>query len=386
MKIKKKIILLILIFIVGGLGGIVANRYAFPYFASVKLFRDSSFFKKISDQVTVINRTEQVYIKEEFSLEKVTGQVSSSIVSVIIYPLQEKNYFKNNIIPEEPIKNSGIIATSDGVIITYMDPAIVVNAGNRKYKIIIGDGSSYDAEFLGLDSYSNLAFLKINAGNLTAVSFADSNNDRPGEKIVVAGADEGKFHLQYASGLLSQIDERYNLAGKTLSSSEKMEGIFKADFNLNNDYIGGPVVDYSGQAIGIIGAVKKDNALNFFIIPSNEVRKVLDKAIKKELESNSTLGIYYVPLSKDYSTIKGISREAGALIYSPSGQQGLAVIAGTPADKAGLKINDTIIAVNGEEINLENPLPALLYKYKKGQEIELNLIRDNKDVKIKVSL
>jgi S1-C subfamily serine protease len=375
MKIKSKFIFFILVFIIGGFGAIIINRSVFPYLASTKPFSDVGFFKKISDQVTVINRTEQVYLKEEFSLEKVVAQTSSSAVEIVI--------FSNS---EIFIKNSGVVATSDGIIITYLDPAMSSNSGSLKYKVIASDGKAYDAEFLGLDSYSNLAFLKISAGNLTVVPFANSNDAVSGEKIVAIGASSGKNRIQYASGLLSKIDAGYNLAGKTVSSSEKLEGVFEADFNLKNDFIGGPAADYSGQVIGLVGSIKKDNAQDFFIIPANKVKSVMERAIKKELNTNPALGLYYIPLFPDYSAVKNISRDRGALVYSPSGQRGLAVISGTPADKAGIQINDIIVSINGEEINSENTLPDLLYKYKKGQEIEVGLVRDGKDAKIKVQL
>lgn len=386
MKLKNKIAFLILIFIIGGLGGILANRYVFPYLASTKPFCNYDFFKKLSDQVTVINRTEQVYMKEEFSLDKVTSQASSSVVSVIISPILENNYLKRKIDLEGPISKSGVVATSDGVIITYLDPAVFSYFENLKYQIITKEGNNFEAEFLGFDSYSNLAFLKINANNLTAISFANSDEARPGEKIVAIGANSGKFRTQYASGLLENINESYNLAGKTISSSEKLEGVFKADFNLEESYAGGSVVDYSGQAIGVIGSVKRNNTDDFFVIPSNKVKEVLNKAIRKELSTNPILGIYYIPLSKDYAFLNNFSQDKGAFIYSPSGQQGLAIIAGTPADKADLRINDIITHINGEEINLENSLPELLYKHKKGENIEIDLTREEKNVKVKVQL
>lgn len=374
MKIKSKFIFFILVFVVGGLGAIIINRSVFPYLASTKPFCDYEFFKKISDQVTVINRTEQVYLKEEFSLEKVVAQTSSTVEIVI---------FSNS---EIFIKNSGVVATSDGIIITYLDPAGFSTLENLKYKVLTSDGKAHDAEFLGIDSYSNLAFLKINTGNLTAISFSDSRNERPGEKIVAIGAKSGKFFNKYASGLLSNIDESFNLAGKTVSSSEKLEGVFKADFNVEDDFVGGPAVDYSGQVIGIVGSVNKDNKQNFFIIPANKAKAVMEKAIRKELKTNPALGLYYIPLSRDYSAVKNISRDKGALVYSPSGQRGLAVISGTPADKAGIQINDIIVSINGEEINPENTLSDLLYKYKKGQEIKLEIARNGESVKLKVQL
>lgn len=386
MKFRKKISFLILVFIVGGLGGVITNRYVFPYLASTEPFCNSNLFKKISDQVTVINRTEQVYMKEEFSLEKVVSQASSSVVGVTIYKDPQKYPSRKNISAEAVWKISGVVGTSDGIIMTYFDPDIFSDAESWKYKVSTKNGDIYDAEFWGTDSFSNLAFLKINANNLTAISFSASSSDLPGEKIVAIGADFGKNHARYASGLLSNIDESYNLAGKTVSSSEKLEGVFRADFNVESIYAGGPAVDYSGQTIGIVGFIKKDNTQSFFIIPSDKAKAVLEKAIKKELETNPILGIYYLPLSKEYSAIKNISRDNGALVFSPSGQRGLAIIFGTPADKAGIEVGDIVTSVNSEEINPEKTLPDLLYKYKKGQEIELGLVRDGKDAKIKVQL
>lgn len=386
MKLKKKIVFFVFVFIIGGLGGVIANRYVFPYLASTKPFCDYGLFKKISDQVTVINRTDQVYMKEEFSLEKVVSQSASSVVGITAYKDLEKYPSRKNILPDPAQQVTGVVGTSDGIVITYLDPEIFSDAENWKYRVYTKDGSSYNAEFLGADSYSNLAFLKMSANNLTAISFSDSNSELPGEKIAVIGTNFGKSRARYAAGLLSSIDETYNLAGKTVSSSEKLEGIFKTDFNLEDVYAGGPAVDYSGRTIGILGYIEKNNAQNFFIIPANKVKAVLDKAIKKELGTNPVLGIYYLPLSKEYSGIKNISRNNGALIYSPSGQRGLAIISRTPADKAGIELGDIIISINGEEINFEKTLPDLLYKYKKGQEIELGIVRDGKDVKIKVRL
>jgi serine protease Do len=78
--------------------------------------------------------------------------------------------------------------------------------------------------------------------------------------------------------------------------------------------------------------------------------------------------------------------EKGALIFSASGQQGLAIIANSSAAKAGLKINDIITSVSGQEISANNTLPDILYKYKKGDAVELTVLRDGQEMKIKVEL
>lgn len=362
--------------LLGGLGGIIANRYLFPYLSATDYFIKHDFLKKSTSDVTVINKTEQIFMKEEASINKISNQTASSIVNIISYPEQnaKKDTQKNG---------TGVVVTSDGLIMTY---ASAISQGNFKYKVMTYDNKIYDGELQGVDYYSNLAFLKINSGNLNVISFANSADAEPGEKVIAIGNSSGAYANRYAAGLLSNFNPTYNLSGGTASSSEKLEGVFGTDFNFEEYLVGGPIVDYSGQTVGIIGSQEKDNITVYFQIPSNAAKKVIERAIKKELDKNPVLGIYYMPITKTSALLNNLNIEKGAVIYSPSGQQGLAVIAGSPAQKAGLKINDIIAAINGQEINLQNNLADLLYQYKKGDEIELTILRDGQEIKTKVQL
>ncbi|MDZ4385251.1 MAG: PDZ domain-containing protein, partial [Candidatus Moranbacteria bacterium] len=279
---------------------------------------------------------------------------------------------------------TGIIVTGDGMIMAYAS-GINLQA-DAKYKIMTYDGNAYDAALLGVDGYSNLAFLKINANNLSVASFGDSGSVKPGEKVIAVSNSFGSYANKYAAGLISDFNPAYNLAGLALSSSEKLEGVYETDFNYQKYFIGGPVVDYNGQVVGIVGVIEKDNAQSFFLIPSNKARAVIDRAVKKELDNNVFLGIYYLPISKTYAIENDINIESGALIYSASGQLGLAIIANSPAQKAGLKLGDIIRAVDGNEITRENPLSDLLYSYKKGDKMELIVLRDGQEIKVPVQL
>jgi len=150
--------------------------------------------------------------------------------------------------------------------------------------------------------------------------------------------------------------------------------------------VGGPVIDYSGQVIGIMGSLEKNNKTDFFQIPGNKVKIVLDKIIKKEWDKTSLLGIYYTPITTSFALVNNLPVDKGAMIYSPSGQQGLAIISNSPAARSGLKINDIITKINEEEITPEKSLSDIMYKYKKGDEIEMTIKREEKEMKIKVQL
>lgn len=376
-KIKKLFFILIIITI-SGLSGIIANRYIFPYLSTTKLFTRYNFLKKFTEDVTIINKTEQIYVKDDTSINKIASQAESSVVNIISYSTVEKKG------TSPTIKNgTGLIATSDGLIITYNSAIIAENA---KYKIIASDKNIYDATLLEIDSYSNLVFLKINASNLPAASFADSDEARPGEKIVAIGNNSGEYSSSFSAGILSNFNSGFNLSEKIIASSEKLEGVFESNLFLQENYVGGPVADYAGQIIGITGMVLRDNKESFFQIPSNKIKSVIDKEIRKELDENCALGIYYLPITKTYALINNLPAAAGALIYSPSGQQGLAIIINSPASNAGLKIRDIITAVSDEKIDPKNTLPDLLFKHKKGEEIELTILRNGQEMKIKVQL
>lgn len=378
----KKIIFIILIIIISGLSAIVSDRYLFPYLSSMDFFARNKWLKKSTQDVTIINRTEQVSVKEETSATKIASQVASSVVNISSYSNTiSKTSGKN---PSAISKNgTGVIVTSDGIIMTY---ASAILTDNASYKIILSDGSTYDAQMSGIDSYSNLAFLKINASNLPTVSLGNSDDTEPGEKVIAIGNNLGNYQNRYSSGILNDYNSNLNISGKALSSSEKMEGVFEADFNFADGFVGGPVIDYGGQVIGITGSMTENNVVKYFQIPANKVKLVLNKAIAKELDSNPQLGIYYMPITKSMSLINGLSVEKGAMVYSPSGQQGLAILSGSSAAKAGLRINDIITQVGSDKIDDKNSLPDLLYKHKKGEIVEITVLRDTQEIKISVQL
>ncbi len=371
--------------ILGGLGGVLMDRLVFPYLSSLDFFSKYAFLKKSKENTTFINKTEQIYIKDDESIIKLTNQVASSVVSVLSYPDSEKQkYSKAKNEAENFRKGTGLVVTSDGLIMIHS--SIVSPDNTEKYKVLLPNGNDLDADLVGIDLFSGLAFLKVNASNLSSVSFSDSSNIKAGQRIISIGSGNRTQLYRFGFGVLSFVDELGSVSGKSVYSSEKMQGIFELDLDLETDFSGGPVIDYAGQVVGVIGEIKNSEKIDFFALPSNKVKKVIEKAIRGELDKSASLGIYFVPLTHEYAIQNSLKRESGALIYSASGQRGLAIISGSPADKAGLQLGDIIIQINDREITLNNPLPNLLYDYKKGDTITLKILRNDKETEIKVNL
>ncbi len=380
-KVLKIAIIVLFVFVVGGFGGVYFDQQILPFVRTNKYLSKVDFLKRSAENVTIINKTEQVIIKEDDSINEIASQSSNAVVNIISLSSQKDGFSKIEKIQDQ--SGTGVIVTSDGVIATYRSAIIEKNA---RYRVLLFNGASHEARLIGVDEFSNLAFLKVEASNLTAISFGDSSDAKPGKKIVAIGNSSGEYQNRYAVGLLSNIAKIYNLGGKTVSISEKLEGVLENDFTNPKEYIGGPVIGYSGEMLGLIGAIVIDGQNEYFQIPSNVVQKTLQQALAGSFENRPFFGAYYVSITKEYAIAHDLKRDRGALIFSPSGKQGLAVIFASPAEKAGLMINDIVVSVNDQVVNLDNPLSNLINTYKKGDSIELLIDRNGEEMKLQVKL
>ena len=380
-KFAKGIVLVFLVFLIGGMGGVYFDQQVLPFIRTNKYLSRINFLERVAENVTVINKTEQVTIKEDDSINEIASQASNAVVNIISIAPQKDPLTKT--IKNVNQSGTGVVVTSDGLIVTYRSAIIEKDAN---YQVFLFNGKNYEANLVGIDEFSNLAFLKIDVPNLTAISLGDSADVHPGKKLVAIGNSFGEYQNRYAAGLLSNIDKTFNLGGGTVATTEKLEGVFETDFNNQKEYIGGPVIGYSGDMIGLVGMLVIDNQEQYFQVPSNVVQDSINLALQDKLDARPFFGAYYISISKEYAITNNLDRDSGALIFSPSGKQGLAIIAGSPAEKSGLKINDIVISVNDKTIDLDNPLSNLISQYKKGDQVELTVDRNGEEIKIPVQL
>ncbi len=376
-KIFKWAFILTLIFLIGGIGGVIIDHSVLPKLTSYDYFSKLNFIQKANENVTIINKTEQVTIMEQNSINEIASRAATATVKVVSY--SDSNELSGG---EKNIKSGlGIIVASDGLIVTHRR---VILEKEASYKIWTFNENEYEAKLLNIDEFTDLAYFKIDASNLPVISFANSDDFESGKKIIAIGNYFDEYQNIFSAGFLSGFNRTFNLSGKTVSSSEKLEGVFETSFANQPEYLGGPIVSYSGELVGIIGSIAIDNQDKYFQIPSNSVKESLNLAIGNKLEERASLGVYYCALTKICAEKEKVNRDRGALIYAPSGRQGLAVMDNSSAEKAGIKINDIIIAIDKKEVNLDNPLSNLVSHYKKGEQAELLIIRNGEEIKLKV--
>lgn len=366
------------IFIIGGAGGVLFDRYIFPELATLPGFSEISFLKKATDRVTVINKTEQVVIREDDTVERIVSQPATAVVNIVAVSGAVGG-------AKEARTMTGVLLTNDGLIATYSEQPF--SGAETRYTVLLFDGSSHEASFAGRDPLTSLDYFRLNGPvNTPAIALANSDDARVGKKLIAIGNTSAEYQNRLSVGILGHINRTFNLAGKTVSSSEKWEGVLETDLPGLENFVGGPVIGFNGEMVGMAGMLTFDNDSYAFLLPSNVVRESLARAIDGTLATRPALGIYYLPITKVFALSRGLARDRGALIYSPSGKTGLSIIAGSPAMRAGLQVNDIIVAVNGREIDLNNPLPEILSRFNKGDQIELLILRNGEERKMTVTL
>jgi serine protease Do len=292
---------------------------------------------------------------------------------------------------EEQAAGTGIIISSQGLIITNRH---VVPAGTTNVSVTLSDGTELkDVSVIGRTPATDsldIAFLKINnteGHKLTPAVIGDSSTVQVGDSVVAIGNALGQFQNTVTSGIISGYGRSVQAGDSSgTGSTENLDDLFQTDAAINEGNSGGPLVNLNGQVIGINTAIA-GNAQNIgFAIPINDARGLLNQVLKTGKFSVPYLGIRYIPLTSDVANEYNLKTNNGAFIAPSSDSSSPSIVSGSPADKAGLKVNDIITAVNGININQSNSLTSLLDQHIPGNNITLTVLRGSSTVQINVTL
>jgi len=337
-------------------------------------------------------KTETISVKEDSAVVSAVKKVSPAVVSVVFTKdVKIINPFGGFWgAPDEQVQRqqgggSGFIITSEGLIATNKH---VANVDGAQYSVITQDGKKYDAKVVSKDPISDFAILKIDAKNLPTVEFGDSDNLDIGQRVIAIGNALGEFQNTVTVGVLSGKERALTAAESSGNNAESLEGLLQTDAAINEGNSGGPLVNLKGQVIGINTATAaKGQAEGLgFAIPINSLKAAIDSAKKTGKIVRPYIGIRYVPIDQKIAAIKGMKEDKGVLVIGDQTGNQPAVVKDSPADKAGIKEGDVILKINGDKINQDKPLIGLLGKYQPGDEVTLRVLRDGKEMDVKVKL
>jgi len=292
-------------------------------------------------------------------------------------------YRQNGTEKKEIGGGTGFIISQDGYIVT--NKHVVVDE-QAEYTVLMNDGTKYGAKILARDQINDLAVLKIEAKKkLPTVELGDSSKLKVGQTVIAIGNALGEFRNTVSTGVISGL-ARSITAGGAGFGTEQLIGVIQTDASINPGNSGGPLLNIAGQVIGINTAIAQGAQNIGFAIPINEVKNSIESVKKSGKIVRPWLGVRYVIIDKTIAEANKLPVDYGALIVRGENKTDLAVIPGSPADKAGLAENDIILEVNGKKLNENNPLAKAISFFKVGDEITLKILHkgEKKDIKVRL--
>jgi len=313
----------------------------------------------------------QRIVEEESETIDVVEKVSPSVVSIVIKSVNI-DFFSGSAMTYESGIGTGFIVDPNGLIITNSH---VVNESSAEYSVVLKDGTTYEVDRIHLDNYSDIAILEITARSLPTVEFGDSDSLKVGQRAVAIGNALGKFDNTVTAGVVSGIAREVQ-ASSGFGQAKTYESVIQTDAALNPGNSGGPLLNSSGQVIGVNVATTMGAENIGFAIPVNVVKPILESFIENGKIVRPYLGVSYVVITKEISSLRDMP--AGAYVST--------VIPDSPADEAGLQRGDIITKIGDEDITGENSLSEIINKSKVGDRLQITIDREGREIVVSVTL
>lgn len=313
---------------------------------------------------------------QEQNISALVKKVSPSVVSILAETSSDNSPFRAN----TQSAGSGIIVSKDGYILT--NNHVVRNVD--QVSIVLADGTTYEnVKKIGADPLNDVAFLKVDGvKNLTAAMLGDSSTVRVGQDVVAIGNSLGQYQNTVTSGIISGTGRP--VSAQDGESVENLTDLLQTDAAINPGNSGGPLLNLSGQVIGINTAVAQDAQGIGFAIPINSTKGMLKGVLAGNGIKRSYLGLQYVMITADVAKRYDLPVKQGAYVFGEG--TGATVIKDSPADKAGIKDKDIVTEVNGQAVGPEGSLSSITGQYAPGDKVRVKLLRNGRPIDVTVTL
>jgi 2-alkenal reductase len=321
-----------------------------------------------SKNMMVINTTDF-----ETTVTQAVQKASPAVVTVVGTVPGQTTYFGTT--ADQTVSGSGLFISDKGYILTNNH----VVEGMTSATIILSDGSQEKATIVGTDPYSDIAVLKTDGKVPAVASLGNSDDLKSGETVIAIGSPLGDFKNTVTEGVVSAT-------GRSIDTGNgyQIEGLIQTDAAINQGNSGGPLVDLAGDVIGINTLIVRSSQTGTvaeglgFSIPINTAQAMAEQIIQNGFVAHPYLGISYQPISPDIAAAYNLPSQWGAYITK--------VAANSPAGTANLQEGDIITGIDGTALDESHTYLNTLFNYKPGDQVTLDLIRNNQTMQVKITL
>ena len=276
---------------------------------------------------------------------------------------------------------TGFLISADGLILTNKHVVGAANEKTGQYKILLNSGKQYYAQLIGKDPINDLAVLKIFDKNLPYVQLGDSDQLSIGTTVIAIGNALGRYQNSATKGIVSGVGRNIEASDQSGNISEILDNVIQTDAEINPGNSGGPLVDLACNIVGINVAIDQSGSAIGFAIPINDAKPVVKSVREIGRIVRPRLGVRYHMLTPELAQQLKLAKDSGAWISV--NQDGTpSVLAGSPADKAGLKPGDIVTEINGIKLQGKATLISVIQKFKPGDRIGLKVFRDGKFINL----
>jgi len=280
---------------------------------------------------------------------------------------------------QQQSSGSGFVVDARGYVVTNNHVVENVRGGGAgaSFDVIFSDNKTQKATLVGRDPDTDIAVLQIPAvAGLKVAALANSDNVPVGATVIAIGSPLGEYQNTVTSGVVSG-------KGRRVQESQNvfLDDLIQTDAAINPGNSGGPLIwAATRQVVGMNTLIADPNqAVGLgFAISANTIRTVADELIKNGKIERGFIGIQYSPLSPRNAVALGLPAAAGIQIS--------AVVPGSPAAQAGLRIGDVVTKLNDQQIDQEHPLQSLMVKFRPADKVRVTIIRDTVTQTVEVTL
>ena len=365
-----------------------------------------NYFSEVPGLQKIIEKNYVPQTTQEEAVINAVNGASPAVVNIVIskdLPFYEQYYInpfysryrQKGTQKQDVGSGTGFIVSQDGMVLTNKH---VVLDEAADYTVFTNDGRKFSARVLARDPLQDLVILKIETEktidengaliqkDFPVVKLGDSDKLQIGQTVIAIGNALGEFRNTVSVGVVSGL-------GRTITASsgdfvETIEDVIQTDAAINKGNSGGPLLNLKGEVIGVNTATVLDAQSIGFAIPVNKASKDITQVKSLGKIVYPYLGVYYALITQNLKEESNLSVDYGAWVgRDASGQKtDEAVIAGSAAEKAGLKRDDIILEFGGEKITTDNSLAKLIQKHNPGDKITLKILRDKTEMTLEVTL
>jgi serine protease Do len=309
----------------------------------------------------------------ETSIVNAVQKVGPTVVTVTGTIPGQMTFFGQS--ADETVSGSGIFISDQGYILTNNH----VIDGAQDIQVILSGGEQYSAQLVGTDAYSDIAILKTDGEVPAVATLGNSDLLAPGESVIAIGSPLGEFVNTVTVGVVSAT-------GRSIDTGNgyQIENLIQTDAAINQGNSGGPLVNMAGEVIGINTLIVRNSNSGAvaeglgFAIPINTAQAVASQIIQYGHLVRPYIGITYQSVTPEIAMAYHLSVQWGAYVTRVSNS--------SPASDAGLKVGDIITGVDTITIDENHSYLNILYTYKPGDKVMLQVMRDNQEFQIQVTL